>query len=246
VKALVFHAEGLHDDENWEAVLHVLDVLARRGGRATFLVFPFPAKVHGLDISDRVRTLVDAGHEVGQHTHFYEGTRIAKPDKVDDYSAANVRACVERDQEDLRGMGVDPKGFCAGAWAVHETLWDVLAERGFDYDCSTRVPGPRSPLGGPLARWRRTPEVHRSGGRELVCLPTTSSLAAWARPGRTPGWEPDEGNRVVYLHDWDLRSRAVRAALALFLRIEGRRLATTARLADEIRASPGALAGGPS
>ena len=74
--ALAFHAEKLHDDRVWRRVQPVARWMSARGIRATFFVYPFRAQVANRDITQRVQALAALGHEIGQHTHFYDGTMI--------------------------------------------------------------------------------------------------------------------------------------------------------------------------
>jgi hypothetical protein len=91
---LVFHAEKLHDERVWRRVERVARWLAVQGRQAIFFVYPFCAQVAGQEITARVRTLAVLGHEIGQHTHFYAGTKIDKREKVNDPSAANMVQCL--------------------------------------------------------------------------------------------------------------------------------------------------------
>src|SRR6266536_696191 len=112
--ALAFHAEKLHDDHIWRQVEKVAYWMAERGVKATFFVYPFRAQAARTDISERVRGIAALGHEIGQHTHFYAGTKIDKPEKVNDFSETNIVRCLYRDFETLQGIGFQPKGFVAG------------------------------------------------------------------------------------------------------------------------------------
>ncbi|CEP68819.1 Polysaccharide deacetylase [Moorella glycerini] len=84
--------------------------------QGTFFVYPFRAQVAGAEISERVQEIAAFGHEIAQHTHFYAGTKIDKPDKVNDLSKENIARCLQRDFETLCDMGFRPYGFTAGGW----------------------------------------------------------------------------------------------------------------------------------
>ncbi|MEM4188090.1 MAG: hypothetical protein QXN56_02860 [Candidatus Hadarchaeum sp.] len=206
VTALVFHAEKLHDDHVWKRVIKIARWTTRQGMRLTFFVYPFRAQVEGKEIAERVRSLAALGHEIGQHTHFYAGSKVDKPDKATDLSQANIRHCLFRDFEVLRSLGVQPRGFVAGAWIVNEVVWDTLIELGFGYDCSARFPKGAGVRVSPYHRWLGMPQFYiREMGR-LLCLPTTCSLGEWFKWGRTVttvGYLPYQ---LVYLHDYDLLS----------------------------------------
>jgi hypothetical protein len=220
--ALAFHAEKLHDDRTWKRV----EVFARRMTRkkieATFFVYPFRAHVAGKDITERVRMLAALGHEIGQHTHFYAGTKINKPEKVDDLTDANIVHCLHRDFETLKQTGFSPRGFTAGAWLVNRTVRDALVSLGFDYDCSAQFPKPKGVDQSPDHSWLRSPRFHLSGRGRLLCLPTTCSLGEWFKWGRRVETEGRLPYQLIYLHDYDLLSFRNRLLLSCFLNIAGR------------------------
>jgi hypothetical protein len=222
-RVLVFHAEWLHADNIWRRVEWVASWLSLKGIRATFFVYPFRAQLAGKDIGNRVRALDVLGHEVGQHTHFYEGRRIEKPKKIIDLSELNIVHCLRRDFETLTQMGSLPKGFTSGSWAVDRRVLDVLADLRFDYDCSAQFPKPRELTEANYHSWRRSPYVHSNSRGQVLCLPTTCSLGEWFKWGRhvrTGGIIPYQ---LVYLHDYDLRSFRKRRLLSFFVKILGER-----------------------
>ena len=140
MRALAFHTERLHDDRVWKRLLMILAIMRRRGSKATFFIYPFCAVVADRDISDRVRALdADYQQEIGQHTHFYAGKSVNKPDKRNDMSPKNIRNCIERDFQWLCRIS-QPRGFTAGGWIITEAVLGALVNLGFDYDCSARVP----------------------------------------------------------------------------------------------------------
>jgi hypothetical protein len=231
---LAFHAEKLHDDRVWRLVERVALRMAVKDIRATFFVYPFRAQVCGKDITERVRRLAELGHEIGQHTHFYAGKRIEKPDKADDLSEANIVHCLHRDFETLRKTGFPPKGFTAGGWFVNPTVLDRLVELGFVYDCSAQFPKPRGSFNSPYNRWLRSPEVHTNAHGGLICLPTTCSLGEWFKWGRKVRTEGKVSYQLIYLHDYDLLSFRSRLLLSCLFNISTRQdLKPLATLAQE-------------
>jgi peptidoglycan/xylan/chitin deacetylase (PgdA/CDA1 family) len=204
--ALAFHAEKLHDDQAWKRVERIARWMARNDIRATFFVYPFRAQVAGRDITDRVQKLASLGHEIGQHTHFYAGTKVDKPEKVDDLSAANIAHCLYRDFETLQQTGFPPKGFSAGAWFMNQMILDTLVELGFAYDCSAQFPKPKEVAHSPYQRWLQLPQVYTNSRGQLLCLPTTCSLGEWFKWGRKIRTEGQVLYQLVYLHDYDLLS----------------------------------------
>jgi len=220
--SLVVHAEKLHHDAVWERVDRIVRRMARQGRHATFFVYPFRAQVAGQNISERVRVLSAMGHEVAQHTHFYAGTKIDKPEKVNDFSSENITYCLRRDFETLCQMGVTPKGFTAGAWFVNETVWDTLIELGLDYDCSVHFPKPHSPSNFSHFRWHKSASVYTNGKGSLLIMPTTCSLAERFRWGRRVIMDDSELYQLIYLHDYDLLSVKKYALLWFFLNFNRR------------------------
>jgi hypothetical protein len=220
---LAFHAEKLHDDRVWRRVQPVARWMSARGIIATFFVYPFRAQVANRDITQRVQALAALGHEIGQHTHFYAGTMIDKPGKVDDLSEANIVHCLNRDFETLRKSGFAPKGFTAGGWFVSATVLDRLVELGFVYDCSAQFPKPRGSRYSPYNRWLRSPEVHTNAQGGLICLPTTCSLGEWFKWGHKVSTDSKAQYQLVCLHDYDLVSLRNRLLLWCFLRVAQKR-----------------------
>jgi hypothetical protein len=224
-RTFVLHAERLENDDVWDATLELLRSLEERDGRATVFVHPYTATIAGADIAARIATLLDRGHEIGQHTHFYAWRPdIPAPRKKPptDLSAENVVRCLDRDREFLLAAGADPQGFTSGGWVMTEAIRPWLARNGFRYDCSVRsfrLPyGNESTAGG--EHWT-TPSME-SG---VVSLPTTSTLRGAVRsallhrpPGASaPGFRYD----LAYTHDYDLGSRRPRIASHLLVRMWG-------------------------
>ena len=217
--ALAFHAEKLHDDLVWRRVRRIARWMAQKDMKATFFVYPFRAQVVGQDVTDRVRVLAGLGHEIGQHTHFYAGTKLDKPGKVDDLSEANIAHCLSRDFEKLESIGFSPKGFSAGSWFVNETVWDTLLELGFIYDCSAQLPKPQKNAESPYNRWLRAPEFYTNGQGRILCLPTTCSLGEWFKWRGKLKTEGRVRYQLIYLHDYDLLSLRNFLLLSCFLKI---------------------------
>lgn len=80
--------------------------------------------------ADRLRRLVERGHEVGNHTldHAYDLTRRS--------TAEMKRQVGEGIAAIQRGTGVRPTGFRAPGYTVTDALYDVLAELDVAYDSS--------------------------------------------------------------------------------------------------------------
>jgi hypothetical protein len=221
---LVFHAERLHDDPVWRRVLPLARTLAEDGIAVTFFVFPYRAEAVGADLAPRVRELAELGHEIAQHTHFYAGKSFLTERKYDDLSDANVIACLERDLDALRAMGVEPRGFTAGAWQLPEVGLEALLSLGFQYDCSARHPQPGIERLNGHHRWLDGPSVYSGDAGRLLLLPTTCSLGGWFKSRHKRGLPAPPDYQMVYLHDYDLLASRTRLMLRTFLRLRRRRM----------------------
>lgn len=235
---LVVHAERLDHDAVWARVQPIARALAEDQARVTFFVFPYRAEAAGADIGARVRELDRLGHEVAQHTHFYAGDSFLTDRKSDDLSDANVAACINRDSERLAAMGLEPRGFTAGAWQLPEAALQTLCELDFAYDCSARHPQPRDPEPNPHHRWLARVRTYDGGSGSLVLLPTSCSLGGWFKWGRRSLLTGPPGYQMVYLHDYDLLARRTRLLLAAFLGLRRGSLDVSAgELASEVLAA---------
>jgi len=234
--SVCLHAEMLHDDGVWRLVERALGAMEESGWRATFLVYPLRGQAAGRDARSRVRQIAALGHEVGQHTHFYSGREVERTRKRTDLSDRNVRDCLLRDYEWLRECGVEPKGFCAGNFMTTETVFESLAELGFLYDCSARLPWQRRNYELPHT-FLEGAQVRRFGGAPLVMLPNTEflTLAQALSPSRRRRTAALAGGGARYElinnHDYDLPLRGVWLGLQWRLR-RGPRSVETRRLAE--------------
>ncbi len=103
----------------------LLRILARHQARATFFVPGFTAEVH----PDAVRSIVDAGHEVGHHGYLHE--------IVTELSPADEAAVLERGSDILERLtGARPRGWRAPMWEMNYSTPALLAAHGFAYDSS--------------------------------------------------------------------------------------------------------------
>jgi len=234
----VFHAERLNRDPVWERTVRILDELEAAGGRGTMFVHPYEAIQAGFDLSSRISELLERGHEIAQHTHFYapkDPGDTGKPPS--DTSPENVRRCLDRDRTELIRCGAHPRGFTSGQWAIDDTASAWLAENGFLYDCSyrsfdLRYENPAAARGGALLPVLAGP---------VVRLPTTVTLRdAAAGLRRRPGVVKlgDLRYELVYAHDYDLvlpmREFASRRTIRTWSRRPGRWV-TAAEVAEIAR-----------
>jgi hypothetical protein len=220
-QALAIHTERIHDPLVWRRLRFILNALGRKGSHATLFVYPFRAIVEGKShiALNRIERVRSAGHEIAQHTHFYKGQFIDKPNKVTDLSQENISNCLRRDHQWLSRICL-PRGFTSGAWIVTPDLYPTLVELEFDYDCSARLLGWKK-LDHPHILRLSKPEIRRFKQGELLLIPTTHGLKDALFYFRSGDLQIGLNNfcyRLVYFHDYDLlRWEAYFAALALVL-----------------------------
>src|SRR5438067_4560917 len=89
--SICFHAERLHEEPVWRQVERTAERANDSSLALTFLVHPFWATLGGADIARPLARLRELGHEIGQHTHYYnEQTGIRAAHKATDMSPENV------------------------------------------------------------------------------------------------------------------------------------------------------------
>jgi peptidoglycan/xylan/chitin deacetylase (PgdA/CDA1 family) len=145
-----------HGDAGWESfasyfdvvVPRVLDFLKERDLKITFFIVGQDAALEKNHAA--LRSIADAGHEIGNHSFSHEPWLhlYSKEDLVKEF---------ERSEAALTAVGGQrPVGFRGPGYSLSPTVLEVLAERGYEYDCST-LPT----YIGPLARayyFFRSPE----------------------------------------------------------------------------------------
>ncbi len=134
-----------HGDAGWESfptylgsVLPLaLETLAQKGLKATIFLVGRDALPH----RDLLGEIPRHGHEVGNHSHNHLQWlhRLPRPELADEIVAAEDAITA--------ATGVRPRGFRGPGFACSATLLQILAERGYAYDCSTFPT-----FVGPLAR----------------------------------------------------------------------------------------------
>ncbi len=126
-----------HGDAGWDeyptylptVVPRVLDLLAERDLRITWFVV-------GRDAADprhrdTLAAIPAAGHEVGNHSFHHEPWLHL-------YSPAEIESELARTEDAIEAaMGVRPDGFRGPGFSFSPALLEVLARRGYRYDCST-------------------------------------------------------------------------------------------------------------
>lgn len=182
----------IHGDPSWESrpsyldrfVPYVLDVLERLGIRITFFIV-------GADAADprnhrALRSLVEAGHEVGNHSFEHEPwlhlyTREQLVDEIERADAAIHEA-----------TGARPVGFRGPGFSWCPELLSVLAERGHGFDAST-LPTYLGPLARSYYFWtaKLTPE-EREKRKELF-----GRFADGLRPVKPYYWSLQGGRKLL-------------------------------------------------
>mgnify|MGYP000043433345 CR=1 FL=1 len=126
-----------HGDAGWESfpsyldrvVPHALSFLEKHDQKITFFIVGQDAaleKNHG-----SLRRIADAGHEIGNHSFHHEPWLHL-------YSMEQLAEEFERSEEAIElATGRHPKGFRGPGFSLSPTVLETLAERGYDFDCST-------------------------------------------------------------------------------------------------------------
>lgn len=136
-----------HGDRGWESfpsyldlvVPRVLEFLEKRGLKITFFVVGQDA---ALEVNQAaIRSLADAGHEIGNHSFNHEPWLHL-------YSEQQIESELSRTEEQLeRVTGQKTIGFRGPGYSLSLSVLRVLTRRGYQYDAST-LPT----FLGPLAR----------------------------------------------------------------------------------------------
>ena len=105
-------------------VPRLLELLRRLEAPATFFVPGLTAERWPA----AVEAILEAGHEVGLHTHAHHPPLRLEPEAE--------REDFERGLAALRSVGAEPRGFRASWWQLTETVLTALVEHGFTHDLS--------------------------------------------------------------------------------------------------------------
>lgn len=198
----------------------LLELLERRGARATFFILGWVAeRCPGL-----VRRLVAAGHEIGSHGYGHQMIgRGNEKDFRDD--VARAKAILE-DQ-----TGTPVRCYRAPSYSITaKTLWalDILAELGFEYDSSI-FPVHHDNYGMPDAP--RFPHIKRlRDGRRILEFPPSTFAACGVNlpvagggyfrlfPYELTAWAirrinaKEKQPAMIYLHPWEIDPEQPRVA----------------------------------
>ena len=149
-------------------VPRLMRILAECDVRATFFVPGWTARRY----PNLVRTLMDAGHEIGHHSDLHYPAPTM--------TQAEERADFERALATLRSQGAEVRGYRAAWWQSTWFTYELLAEHGLTYDSSLMDDD--------------RPYVLRLGEHRLAELPPHWSLDDWEQYAFLP--DPVIGNGI--------------------------------------------------
>lgn len=108
--------------------MKILDILSRKGVKATFFVLGFVAETH----PDLIIKIQGAGHEIATHGYAHMQVYAMTPDMF--------RKDLRKSVSIISGITDNPvKGYRAPEWSIRDdSLWalDILIREGFEYDSS--------------------------------------------------------------------------------------------------------------
>ena len=145
------------------AVPRILRLLERQRLRTTFFVPGWVAE----NWPDVVRSVRDAGHEIGHHGYMHESVRGVDEATEERYLVRGLEALDSV-------LGVRPTGYRAPSWDMNYRTPELLARHGFLYDSGLMDSD--------------HPYALAAGERTLVELPVHWSLDDWNRYNYVPGY----------------------------------------------------------
>ena len=183
--------QRIHGDAAWTArgsylrgfVPTALGLLERLG--LTITVFIVGADAAGPD-AGVLRTIVDAGHEVGNHSFEHESW-------LHRYAPGRLRDEVARAEDAIAAAtGRRPAGFRGPGFSWSLPLLEVLAERGYRYDASS-LPT----FIGPLARAYYFRQARLNAEQRAERATLFGSAGDGLRPNRPFLWKLDSGRTLL-------------------------------------------------
>lgn len=109
-----------------EGVPRILKLLSKYNLPATFFIPGYTADRY----PDVVRSIANAGHEIGHHGYLHEPPNLLTPEEKE-------RKVIKRGLEALeRVVGERPRGFRSPSAELSKATFGILAEYGFEYDSS--------------------------------------------------------------------------------------------------------------
>lgn len=182
----------IHGDERWSArpsyfgtfIPYILEVLDRVQLKITFFIV-------GIDAADdrnaaAIRSITDAGHEVGNHSFEHEPWLHL-------YTREQLWREIQMTDEAIEAAsGKKPVGFRGPGFSWSPELLSILEERGHGFDAST-LPTYLGPIARAYYFWtaKLTPE-EREKRKELF-----GKFSDGLRPVKPYYWELSEGRRLL-------------------------------------------------
>lgn len=126
-----------HGDTGWEsfpsyldlAVPRILAFLGERNLKITFFIVGQDAALE--KNREAIRSIYDAGHEIANHSFNHEPWLHL-------YSRNEIVEEFEKTENAIDSLtGMRPVGFRGPGFSLSPAVLEVLAERGYEYDCST-------------------------------------------------------------------------------------------------------------
>lgn len=180
-----------HGDESWQTfpsyletiVPRALETLAERDWRITWFLVGKDAE--DATHHDLLRSIADAGHEVGNHSHMHEPWlhQYSREELVDDLGRSHD--AIEK------ATGRIPVGFRGPGFSLSETTLEVLQSLGYQYDATT-FPNILNPVGR-LYYLRTSNLSDEEKERRKALFGTTKDAFRANRPYR---WALRDGNTM--------------------------------------------------
>jgi len=189
----------------------VLEILSRRGFRATFFVLGWVADRYPHLIAE----VASAGHEIACHSYHHQMVSSLTPEKFKDDTRRAIDAIAGAAGQTLRG-------YRSPSWGMKRDMqwaYDILDELGFEYDSSI-YPIRHDIYGDPGAP-RSAFKVPLSSGAHMIEIPASTvdvlsrrmaiGGGGWLRqfPYWFTNWGIKKLNRgglpaVIYFHPWEI------------------------------------------
>ena len=126
-----------HGDAGWETYPTYLDVIVPRAlsffkERNLEITFFIVGQDAALEKNrDAIASIAAAGHEIGNHSFNHEPWLhlYSKAELIEEFKKTEAAL--------LNATGKRPVGFRGPGYSLSPTVLEVLAERGYEYDCST-------------------------------------------------------------------------------------------------------------
>ena len=165
------------------AVPRILDFLRAQGVRITFFIVGQDAALE--KNRGPLRSIADAGHEIGNHSFNHEPwLHLYRDDQIEDELARAERAIIE-------ATGVRVDGFRGPGFSMSRSVLNVLKQRGYRYD-ATSFPNILNPLARAYFFARSNLSAEEKEQRKALFGSYSDAL----RPVRPYRWQLDNGSLI--------------------------------------------------